>query len=1112
MPGEEATVTGVVQDRRVIRPRSGSEPFVKATLVTDDGDEVTVVWWDAGRAPVEGARVTVRGRVSEYGGRLELHADVTDSERHGPPDDPVAQVIGFYIGCVEAEAAGEVRVRPGGRGHVELGAGASPLIGDRRLPGDDSVEQWCRQRELALGESIVAGWPLVVGAERANRASGLVAAPLLMCDVRLVRNAGAWGIEPDAGGVDLNPFALDLLGIHRDERDAMARLVEQSSAVEEARSGEERATAILGVLEDGGVDGLDRLDPHRLVPLDGSAGVHNTGLVVVANRSTQITRMLLEDLQEMRSKPGLAAGTPAAVMLGQDPAPVASLPMPHPTVVPSTLAQDQAVASAMENVLTVVTGPPGTGKSQVLVNVVAAAVAREETVLFASKNNKAVDVVFERLASASTDPCIVRAGAASRRSEVAQSITGILAAPRRAVSPAEARRRWAEVERRVGAIHEVQHRRARLEGELGQAKADLRDRTHSLEERVRAHSDAVNDLALLDADADSLDADPDRLEEAVARARVALDAFADGLGWFRRWRKHRQRLDQAREELAALKELAGLGQDEIDAPLRSVPVRPRRSLAPRRDLGPVEKAVAEIVDTIRWVQATRAEIARRQEEIDRQRAEIARQQEEIDRQRAEIDSLPSKQELDDQIHAIAAERNAAGRALIDARWEQVRRDDPAARTAAGQLAELLSPARSQARRARGLIESALPAIPVWGVTNLSARTNLPLISGMFDLVVIDEASQCDVASALPLLARARRALIIGDRRQLIHITSLGEARERSIGRRWGLAADAVDEFSYRSRSCFGLASSRVDESPLFLDMHFRSHPAIIGFSNERFYDGRMELCSESRPPQDLPAVQWVRVDGDSRKGPQGRSRENPVEAAAVANAVVSDAPMLAGLGLSLGVVTPYRAQADLIGGELVRRGIGDMAREVTVATAHRFQGDERDVIYFSPVVGPSMTERQAAWPADANLVNVALTRARRRLVIVGNMEACLSHRNLLADLARYVSRLEAGAFDSPLELALHEALLGRGVSAQTGVVVAGHRLDLAVQRDGHRLDIECDGAAFHTDSQADASRDRAIEAQGWAVLRFSGRRLSTDLSGCVDDVLAALEPCRDDPD
>ena len=1065
VPGEEVSVTGLVKARRVIRPRSGGQPFVKATMVTEDDDEVPAVWWDAGRAPATGARVKVRGRVREYDGAPEVHALEWVVERSGPPDDPVAQVIGFYIGCVEAEAAGSVRVRPGGAGHLELGAGPSPVLGARQLPTDEAVDRWCRQREMALGESIVAGWPMIIGADVDGGASGLVASPLLTSDVRLLRGDGIWRSEPDGGGVDLNPYALDLLGVDRDERDALVRVVEETPAVEEARSAGDRAAAILAVLREGGVAGLDQLEAQRLVPHDGIAGVHNTALLLVSTGSTQITRMLLEDLEEMLNEPELLRSGPAAVMLGQAPAPAAALPKPHPTVVPSTLAQDQAVASAMENVLTVVTGPPGTGKSQVLVNVVAAAVARKETVLFASKNNQAVDVVFERLALTSPDPCIVRAGASSRRSEVASSITKMLATPRRTVDHAAARREWATIEEQVRSIHDVLQRRVRLDGELGQLESDLREHLDALPERV------------------AVDTDPGELDESVRRARVALDAFGERLGLFRRWKKHQQRLERARQELAELGEFVGLDRSAIEQPLSSVTEKPKRSLTPRHDFGTVE----EIVDAIRWVQDTRGAVARKQRELD---------------------ALPSKQELDDQLHDISGERNAAGRALLDARWEQVRRDDPAARTASGELAELLEKASttgSGARRARGLVAAALPAIPVWGVTNLSARTNLPLVSGLFDLVVIDEASQCDVASALPLLARARRALIIGDRRQLIHITSLSQARERSIGRRWALAEDRVDEFSYRSRSCFGLASSRVDESPLFLDLHFRSHPAIIGFSNEHFYDGRLELCSDSRPPADLPAIEWTRVAGDSRRGPQGRSRVNPTEAGALADALVRDASTLTGLGLSVGVVTPYRAQAELIRDHLRAALSDEMAREVTVATAHRFQGDERDVIYFSPVIGPSMTERQAAFAADPNLVNVALTRARRRLVVVGNMEACLSHRNVLAALARYVSRLEAGTFDSPLEQALHEALLDRGVPAETGVVVTGHRLDLAIDQGNHRLDIECDGAAFHTDREADSIRDRAIEAEGWRVMRFSGRRLSTDLAGCADAVLAALE-------
>lgn len=1066
-PGNEVTFIGVVNSRRVIRPRSGGQPFVKATVKVDGGSVVPVVWWDAGRAPRTGARVQVRGRVREYDGAPEVHALESVVERTGSPSDPTAQVIAFYMGCVEAEAAGSTRVRPGGTGHLELTVGTSPVCFDYELPADAGVDRWCRQREMALGEAIIAGWPMVIGPDGDGGTTALVASPLLTTDVRLSKSGDKWTIGLDGGAVDLNPYALELLGISRDERDALIKLVDETPSVEEARLPTERAVAILSALAEGGVDGLESLgslDPMDLRPHDGSEGVHNCGMIILSTGSTQITRMLLEDLDELLNSPELLSTGPAAVMLGQQPAPVSALPEPHPSVVPSTLAQDQAITSAMNNVLTVVTGPPGTGKSQVLVNVVAAAVARGETVLFASNNNQAVDVVFDRLALTSPDACIVRAGASSRRSEVAASITRMLATPQRPVEPVVARQMWAHIERQVRDVHDVLHQRARLEGEIDDLQQRLGEELEALPPQVK------------------LDVDESQLGDALEQARRALSAFAKRLGLFRRWKKHQQRLDDGRRALRTLGELLGIDTTIVDAPLQTVADKPRRSLTPLQDLGPIEHVVSGITS----VNQTRSLIGRKE---------------------AELGALPEKHELDDRLHSISEDRSNAGRSLLDVKWEESRRHDPVARKAAGELAELLENAArtgSGARRARGLVSAALGCIPVWGVTNLSARTNLPLTNGLFDLVVIDEASQCDVASALPLLARARRGMIIGDRRQLVHIASLSRARERVIAGRAGLSDDRADEFSYRNRSCFGLASSRVDESPIFLDLHFRSHPAIIGFSNEHFYDGRLELCSESRPPTEMNAIEWKRVDGDSRTGSHGRSRVNPDEAAEIASMLAADFSELRGLGMTVGVVTPYRAQAELIRDRL-RRALGDeVGRDVTVATAHRFQGDERDVIYFSPVVGPSMTERQVAFAADPNLVNVALTRARRRLVVVGNIEACLEHRNVLAALARYVIRLEAGSFDSPLEQTLHEALLDRGIAAETGVVVAGHRLDLAISQGPNRLDIECDGAAFHIDRAADSVRDRDIEAAGWRVLRFSGRRLSRDLTGCVDNVLETL--------
>ncbi len=752
---------------------------------------------------------------------------------------------------------------------------------------------------------------MVFGANPDNHGRDLIMSPLLITDVDLEPKGDLWQIIPRSNGVDLNPWALRLLGVPREEGDALTRLIEDTPAVEEARLQADRAAAILDVLYNNGIGGLEDLDSQVLASHQGTPGIHNSGLIFTSNGSTQITRKLLEDLDELSNSPSMLSSGPAAVMLGLVAAPIVSIPTPHPVVVPSTLVQDQAIASAMENDFTVVTGPPGTGKSQVLVNVVAAAVARNESVLFASKNNKAVDVVFERLALTSAEPCIVRAGASSQRRDVASSIQRMLATPHKRVDPAAVRRQWLAVRAKVQQVYDVLHRRARLDGEIGKLEADLRDRLDKLPANI------------------NLDIDPHQLDKLLQEVRIALDAFGKRLGFLRRWKKHRHRLEQAREKLLALGELVGLDRDIVEHPLRSVSDKPKRSMVPRQDFSAIERTV----DTIRSL-------------VNDSRA--------LERSRRELDALPTKQELDDQLHTIERQRVESGRTFLDARWEQIRRNDPKSRTAAGDLAELLEKVAGSgrgARRALGLVRPALPAIPVWGVTNLSARTNLPLIKGLFDLVVIDEASQCDVASALPLLARGRRALIIGDQRQLTHITSLSSARERNIGRRWALTDERINEFSYRRRSCFGLAASRVSQSPIFLDLHFRSHPGIIGFSNEHFYDGRLELCWDNKgagSSTSWPAIEWKRVDGDSRQGPRGRSRINPQEARALVDALSRDMATYRELRLSVGIVTPYRSQVDLIRERLLEVLDEEWTREITVATAHRFQGDERDIIYFGP--------------------------------------------------------------------------------------------------------------------------------------------------------------------
>ncbi len=504
-----------------------------------------------------------------------------------------------------------------------------------------------------------------------------------------------------------------------------------------------------------------------------------------------------------------------------------------------------------------------------------------------------------------------------------------------------------------------------------------------------------------------------------------------------------ERLDSARRALDELRMLLDDDSDDYEQPLQSVAGRrPKKSLQPWNDFAKLKQRNAKAREVIR----SRAEAAERKsslkEQISHQQTQFnsrieqlrAALEDQIAKRQATLAGLPTDYGLDDELHRLAAERNRSGQALLNQCWHQA--STGPARVAATQLADALFEAANSgvAGRTKGMVVAALPALPVWAVTNLSARTHFSLTPSMFDLVVIDEASQCSAASVLPLLVRAKRALIIGDPHQLTHITSLGVNRERAIGQRWGLGdgtrrtADRIDEFSYRARSCFSLAASRLDEDPILLDLHFRSHPAIIGFSNESIYGRRLDLCSDERPPPGRPAIEWRRVDGDCVSGRRGRSLVNDREAKEVASVVAHELAQMDETEPSLGVVTPYRAQAELIR-DCLTSVLGETrASEVPVATAHRFQGDERDIMIFSPVVGQSMTASQIRFAANPNLVNVALTRARRRLVVVGNMDACLLNENLIAELARYISRLEAGPFDSPLEEQLHGELLRRGIA------------------------------------------------------------------------------------
>ena len=194
--------------------------------------------------------------------------------------------------------------------------------------------------------------------------------------------------------------------------------------------------------------------------------------------------------------------------------------------------------------------------------------------------------MVDRLRETSPHGIVVRAGGAALRAEVADYIDGAIASPPRQVDPAVSRTRWARIAERVRSVLQEMHERDRIEAEIAQ-----------LNDRLQALALLPPAILLEAAEESELDAG-ELLDRTLADVRVALDAFGSRLGLFRRWVRHRERLEQARDMLRRLGALLDLAESEVEECLASVADRPRRSFSPRRDFGPVEERVWTLLEVL----------------------------------------------------------------------------------------------------------------------------------------------------------------------------------------------------------------------------------------------------------------------------------------------------------------------------------------------------------------------------------------------------------------------------------------------------------------------------------------------------------------------------------
>ena len=299
------------------------------------------------------------------------------------------------------------------------------------------------------------------------------------------------------------------------------------------------------------------------------------------------------------------------------------------------------------------------------------------------------------------------------------------------------------------------------------------------------------------------------------------------------------------------------------------------------------------------------------------------------------------------------------------------------------------------------------------VTSLSAKTSFPLSHELFDIIIIDEASQCDIASAIPLVFRAKQLVIIGDPLQLKHISLITDFEETYIKERLNLFDKPY--LRYNNKSLWDYSQNLLalletpNNEPIFLDHHYRCHPQIIGYSNEAFYTKKIRKkliikTSDEQYKIKPKGIQWIDVKGKQEGKNINVNNDEVEKSIEIALQIVEKDS-----SVSIGIITPFRHQAQKINSKIPSR----YRSQIIADTVHKFQGDEKDIIIYSLVVTDNSPSNKIKWIdySVPNLVNVAVTRAKNTLYIVGNKEYIKNNSKTskpLGKLVQYVERLNNG--------------------------------------------------------------------------------------------------------
>lgn len=312
------------------------------------------------------------------------------------------------------------------------------------------------------------------------------------------------------------------------------------------------------------------------------------------------------------------------------------------------------------------------------------------------------------------------------------------------------------------------------------------------------------------------------------------------------------------------------------------------------------------------------------------------------------------------------------------------------------------------------------SIDVVFATCIGVRTDTELMdyNVSFDTVIIDEAGKANLSESIAAIAMAKKVILVGDQMQLppfIDGSLLDPNEETSfVNSKYGGSFLREDVEHSLKTSFFEFLVNRM-EGNLFPDTNIemlnyqhRMHPDIGQFISDAFYEGKVKMGDRTVQnvlPMPVPFdKQLVFLDTSTAENPyetkQGISVKNDAEAQCIVQLVV---PKLIEQGLSpkdFAIVAPYKSQVSNIK-EHLKSGKSGQYQQIDVSTLDSFQGMEFDVIVFS--FTRSAMDSKVGFLDDARRLNVAFSRAKKKLILIGNSETLTDPRSHYDQLFNYTS-------------------------------------------------------------------------------------------------------------